>query len=549
MTRRRLALVVLLLLAFGWRMVHLQARPLWYDEAFAVLYASLSPARMVYGTVTPVQGAGAADVHPLLYYFLLHGWMGLAGRSPLAVRFLSVGLGLITVAILWRLAAWRFDRWTGLAVGLLAAVNPFHVAYSQETRMYALLGLAAVTAAWGLLRALEEQTRSRKQVGVGDRPLFIVHCSIVHWKWWALYAVGATLTLYAHNLGVFVLLALPLLVVARREWWHCLPVLILADLGALVLFSPWLVGVLPGQLGFVGRGYWLASPGLEEAMRAIMLPVLSFYEPAPFWLLGVGFLTGALLLALVSLRAWRTRSRAGLFLLLCWAPVLVLFLVSQWRPVYLERALLPSALLYLVAVGWLLARGGLPRLLYLGLVALLIVTVGGSLWGHYTYAGFPRPPFQEVAAYLQGHVRPTDAVVHTNKLTYFPVRYYAPDLPGVFLADPPGAPQDTLAQPTQEALGIFATPTITEAVGGAEVVWLIVFDREVAEMGGTHPYLEWLEGHYQGHGRHSFSDLSVMLFEEGKHDHATCVVEDDRGGFGGGGTVAGALYHRMDGTD
>ena len=518
MRRRSLALLILAL-AFGLRMVHLQSRPLWYDEAFAVLYASLSPARMVYGTATPVQGAGAADVHPLLYYFLLHGWMGLAGRSPLAVRFLSVGLGLIAVAILWRLAAWCFDRWTGLAVGLLAAVNPLHVAYSQEARMYALLGLAAVTAAWGLLRALEEQTRSRKQeagLRITNYELRITSYrlpfAICYWKWWALYAVGATLTLYAHNLGVFVLLALHLLVVARREWWHCLPVLILADLGALVLFSPWLVGVLPVQLGFVGRGYWLASPGLEEAMRAIMLPVLSFYEPAPFWLLGVGLFTSALLLALVSLRAWRTRSRACWFLLLCWMPVLLLLLVSQWRPVYLERALLPSALFYLVAVGWLLARGGLPRLLYLGLVVLLSVTVGGSLWGHYTYAGFPRPPFQEVAAYLQGHVRPTDAVVHANKLTYFPVRYYAPDLPGVFLADPPGAPQDTLAQPTQEALGIFATPTITEAVGGAEVVWLIVFDREIAEMGGTHPYLEWLEDHYQKSGRRSFGDLSVMFF-------------------------------------
>ena len=103
--RRRLTAVAVLLLAFGLRMVHIQGRPLWYDETFTVLYGSLSPERMVYGTVTPVQGAGAADVHPLLYYILLHGWMGLVGQSPLAVRFLSVGLGMLTVVLLWRLAA------------------------------------------------------------------------------------------------------------------------------------------------------------------------------------------------------------------------------------------------------------------------------------------------------------------------------------------------------------------------------------------------------------------------------------------------------------
>lgn len=197
--------LVVLLLGFALRLVNLRGRPLWYDEAFAVLYASLSPERMFYGTVTPVQGVGAADVHPLLYYFLLHGWMGLVGQCSLAVRFLSVALGMVTVALLGRLAAWCFDRRTGLVVGLLAAVNPFHVAYSQEARMYALLGLAAVTATYGLLRALEEEEPSRsrkladKQPG-DNSPSPVCHLLIRRRSWWALYAVGAALTLYAPKL-------------------------------------------------------------------------------------------------------------------------------------------------------------------------------------------------------------------------------------------------------------------------------------------------------------------------------------------------------------
>ena len=113
--KRQSQVCLILLLAFGLRMVYLYSRPLWYDEAFAVLYASLSPAQMLYGTVTPVEGAGAADVHPLLYYFLLHGWMELIGTSPFAARFFSVGLGMITVSLLWRLAARFFDRRTGLS--------------------------------------------------------------------------------------------------------------------------------------------------------------------------------------------------------------------------------------------------------------------------------------------------------------------------------------------------------------------------------------------------------------------------------------------------
>lgn len=496
--KRRNLVILVLLLAFGLRMGYLQGRALWYDEAFAVLYASLDPVRMIYGTVTPVEGAGAADVHPLFYYFLLHGWMGLVGRSPLAVRFLSVILGMVTVALLWRLAAWCFDRrapCVGLAVGLLTAVNPFHVAYSQEARMYALLGLTVVTAAWGLLRALEE--------AVGGR------------KWWALYVVAAAITLYTHNLGGFALLALNLLAVTRRWWRHQFLSLILANLVVLALFAPWLVGVLPRQLGFVGRGYWLTPPGAEEVIRAVMFPVLTFYEPVPIWLLGLGLFTSLFLLALLSLRVWRTRSRAGWFLLFCWIPVLLLLLISQWQPVYLERALLPSALFYMVAVGWLLSRGRLPRPLRLGLVALLAVSTVGSLGTHYTYVGFPRPPFREAVAYLQAHVESGDAVVHTNKLTYFPMHTYAPDLSGDFVADPPGSPQDTLAHPTQEALGIFATSTITEAVRGRERVWLVYFPREVEEvqaLGADHPTLAWLDARFVRSDQNRFGDLVVALY-------------------------------------
>jgi mannosyltransferase len=518
--RRRSLVVLVLLLAFVLRLVHLQTRSLWYDEAFAVLYASLSPERMVYGTVSPVPGASAADVHPLLYYLLLHGWMGLVGRSPLAVRFLSVGFGMLTVALLGRLANWCFDRRTGLAVGLLAATNPFHVAYSQEARMYALLGLTAVAAVWGLLRALEEvggreqeaggrkqEAGGRKQ-GAGGR----------RWsRWSGLYTGAAALTLYTHNLGAFVLLALHLLFVARRRWWHRLAALILADLVALALFAPWLVGVLPGQVGFVGREYWLAPPGVEEVVRAVMLPVFTFYEPAPVWLLGLGLFTSTLLLILLALRTWRTRSRAGWFLLLCWVPVLSLMLVSRWRPVYLERALLPSALFYLCAVGWLLVRGGLPRLLRLGLAVLLAATTAGSLGVHYTYARFPRPPFDRLNALLRSRVAPGEVVIHDNKLTFFPAHYYDPRLPQTFCPDLPGMGSDTLALPTQKALDLFATPISQTVAGGVEGVWYVAFDRTWGEhraLGYVDaPNRAWLRAHCRQEGEvRTVADLEMYHF-------------------------------------
>jgi hypothetical protein len=172
-------------------------------------------------------------------------------------------------------------------------------------------------------------------------------------------------------------------------------------------------------------------------------------------------------------------------------------------------------LFYLVALGWLLARGGLPGPIRAILTVLLLATVAAFLWNHAIYVGFPRPPFPAAVAYLEEQVEPEDAVVHTNKLTYIPTRYYAPHLAGDFLSDPPGSPQDTLARPTQESLGISATETITQAAGSAEDVWLVYFEREVAEFeaaGAAHPVLSWMETHFDRREQRTFVDLTIAHY-------------------------------------
>ena len=508
--------VTVSLTAFLARLAFLCSRPLWYDEAFSKLYASLSPARMIYGTVASVEGAGAAEVHPLSYYFLLHGWMRLVGNSVFAIRFLSVILGMITVCVLWRLASWCFGARTGMVVGWLAATNPFHVAYSQEARMYALLGLSAVTAAWGLLRALGDPDRSHGNpwsLAPWNSSRRGVVSSLSHW---ALFILGSAVTLYAHNLGVFVLLALHLMVIVSGRWRQGLRQVALADLVVLALFGPWLATVLPGQIGFVQRGYWVSPPGAPEFVRALMLPVLTFYEPAPPWLVGLGLLTSLLIATLILLAAWRSSSRVAGFLALAWAPIALLLLASLWRPVYIERALLPSALFYLVAVAWFLTRPAVPQSVRIGVVLLLAVSIVGSLSVHYRYDEFPRPPFRAAVEYLDAHIDARDAVVHTNKLTYLPMHAYDPDLPGTFMSDPAGSPQDTLAYPTQQALSIHATSTITEAVGDANRTWLVYFPREVQEtraIAGEHAPLQWIESHFNEVSKKSFSDMVVALYQ------------------------------------
>jgi hypothetical protein len=231
----------------------------------------------------------------------------------------------------------------------------------------------------------------------------------------------------------------------------------------------------------------------------------------------MGLVTGILSVVLVALAARQPRSHVWWFVLLTWTPVVLLFLISQWRPIYLERALLPSALMMLVTIGWLLADEQLPGAVRIAFGVLLTVSTIGSLAAHYTYQRFPRPPFREAAAYLRARVTAEDAVIHTNKLTYFPMHVYAPDLPQTFLADPPGSGQDTLAYPTQQALGIFPSSNISEAVGAASNIWMVYFPREVAEfadLGLKHPALTWIEARYALSATERFEDLTVAYYKQ-----------------------------------
>src|SRR5215218_1891506 len=95
---RRYPLPLILLLALALRLINLGGRSLWYDEAFAVLFAGKGLNAMLYGTLTPVAG-GAADIHPLLYYVTLDGWMHAAGQSVLVVRLWSVFWGVLCIAL------------------------------------------------------------------------------------------------------------------------------------------------------------------------------------------------------------------------------------------------------------------------------------------------------------------------------------------------------------------------------------------------------------------------------------------------------------------
>jgi hypothetical protein len=163
-----------------------------------------------------------------------------------------------------------------------------------------------------------------------------------------------------------------------------------------------------------------------------------------------------------------------------------------------------------VFVAWAMTRLP-PRIQTLLCASVATVTVM-SLFFYYQYAEFPRPPFRDASAFLTAQVSDGDAIIHDNKLSYFPTHYYAPTLPEAFVADPVGAASDTLALPTQAALQLFAT-SLDAATQGHARVWFVIF-REARDQTEHPANLEWLNEHYRQIQTVSFNDLDIYLYEK-----------------------------------
>ncbi len=490
---------MILLLAAALRLVNLGGRALWYDEAFSILFARRSWGEMIAGTLGPT--AAAAEEHPLLYYFTLHGWMRLFGDSPAAARLLSVVCGVATVALIYLLGQRLFNQRVGATAAFFTAIAPFPLYYAQEARMYALLGLSTTAAVYFFGRAWQENG----------------------WRDWAGYAVSAAAALYSHNLAALFLLSLIGWILWRwrrlRRAVHWRGV-VGAHLALLLLYAPWLLA-LPRQLQTIAAHYWVQRPGLLELVQTLFVfHFAADNQGLPPWLLPFAILFSLLILALLALELARLRRQpagetfGGAISLLVWltfAPVLLAFLISQARPIYVLRALLPSALIYFLLVARLLRWGHAPRLLKAGaLGGALLVTVASLLF-HYQYASFPRSPFPQAVAYLQQQVAPGDLIVHSNKLTFLPSHYYAPDLPQTFIADPPGSPSDTLDPATQTALGVQESSNLPTATEGRTHIWLVIF-AAAAEEATIHPHLAWLQAHYTLAQTQAFNDLLIYEF-------------------------------------
>jgi len=439
--RSGILLFVILLLALSLRLYHLAAPSLWNDEGTSVAVAQRD--------LATIARDAAHDIHPPLYYWLLHGWVRLLGTGEAAVRSLSALLGVALVALIYALGR-RLQpeggAWIGLLAALLAAVNPSQVYYSQEARMYMLVAFLAAAAVLALVRFVE----SRSVAALAA--LVVLEAAGLYTHYSFIFVVAVV------NLGYLLSLAggssggMP-----RRADRGQVVGWIVAQVAVVLLYLPW----LPTALRQVTS--WPSPP-----------PQVSFFQAlADTWrwlVLGPTIETGqavvpllaAAFLAVVGLLGWSRRLVWKLALLAVWlaVPVVSVLALGLYREAYLKFLLVASPpVMLLLAAGTLGHGKQFTRtvLHFAQVIAILLILVGTgvALRNYYVEPAYARDDYRGIAAYIEALGRPSDAIVlnASGQQEVFGY-YYHGELPVYPL--PASRPPDPAA--TEAALSDLVTP-------------------------------------------------------------------------------------------
>lgn len=416
---RALWLLIPAAVALVLRVLRLDWQPLWWDEGYSVYFAGEPLPRMAWLT--------AHDIHPPLYYALLHGWSLLTGgASPVTLRLFSVTAGVAAVLLLGWLGQLLFPqraRVAGMAA-LLLAVSPMHLFYSQEVRMYAQAA-ALCLAATGLLWISVVRLRRDASALL---PL-------------AGSAILIALALYTLYYAALLLAALGLWALWQlRRTPHAMIQVTGAFAAALLAYVPWLLYALPKLVNYVAQK-------VESDQDKPLGPLLYLWKHLRAFT--VGHVEGGPLLTTAAVPAIaafcvlfllfamrRTTTHADdappnpLAALAFWLllPALAAFLLGLRLPFFPsggERLLLMLLPFFLLLVAVLIDRGGKTGL------ALGTLFVVANLAGIFTFFTVPRyaehdyrPIVRQVAQ--QGAPGDTLIAIFPWMLGYW--RAYAPPL-------------------------------------------------------------------------------------------------------------------------
>ncbi|MFQ5594467.1 MAG: glycosyltransferase family 39 protein, partial [Anaerolineae bacterium] len=403
---------LLVLIAFAVRIFHITEQSIWRDEGVSFYLAA--------SDIPAILADRASNVHPPLYFILLHFWTRFAGFSPLSGRFFSLFFGVLLVPASYFVARKVFGIRTALMTMAIVTFSPLYVVYSQETRVYSMLPLLYLF----LIYRLYQLAR-----GEGLR-----------WRHWIELAVVEGLCLHLHYFSIFAVAYVNLFLAALwlktreaislRRWLSSQLLALLSSVPwAWMVIRSWMAkGLQQRYLDSYGSGYdpfeltatlWHFSNGGKDLRDYGLFTALS------------SLLAVALFATLVwSLRTDKRR-RETLITLCHWiVPLILAFIVWWWRPLFHTRYILmftvPLFVLQGQAIVTSLEMSRPAWLTGVSLAGALSATFVVGMGIAYFNAGYFKDDVRGMVQYLEP-LSTADDVIIVHPLDYSIDYYYAGD--------------------------------------------------------------------------------------------------------------------------
>jgi hypothetical protein len=302
----------------------LARQPLGIDEDFTAAAVGRPLGEML--------GVVSRDSAPPLFYVAEWLVAQVAG-GPAPLRLVPVLAGIALVPLLAALARRVGGDGAGLWSAAFAAVLPATLIASENARMYSLAGALVVAATLLLWRAVEGSRVERSAVERPNLRSWVAYCLVAAAAVWTDYFAAVALA------GVLVALA------ALRPGRRALATAGAATAIAFAGIGPWLV-FAHTQIEHTGTAFWIPPLGPESIAGTIGQlfagPPVDPGVPGREILVAlqvIAVAAGSVALVAVAFApaGWRRfgpeARRAAVFLLLACGGVVLLAVVSLWRPI------------------------------------------------------------------------------------------------------------------------------------------------------------------------------------------------------------------------
>ena len=209
---------------------------LWFDEAYSVAIANHS--------FKEIWQIGGHDVHPVLYYWILHIINLTFGNNIMLYRIFSYICACIIGILGFTHIRKDFGKKVGLFFSFFSFFLPTITMYAGEIRMYSFAMLLVTIMSIYAYRLFKTE-----------------ECNIKNWCIFAICSLGAA---YTHYYGLMAAGIINLLLFTHyaKEWWKTKKInsnikgFAISAIMQIILYLPWVLSLLL-QINQVSQGFWI----------------------------------------------------------------------------------------------------------------------------------------------------------------------------------------------------------------------------------------------------------------------------------------------------